>query len=239
MIRGLILYYLSIKPTHGYEIQRFLQVSGTDQWTKIQSGSIYYALTKLEKEQCVRVLREERTGSRVRKIYEITELGRKEMHREMSEELDTPIAVVGSAKFITEPMLSVLPREEVVAHLMKHVKELGEQRDFWKTWADIKVDEKATRLTELTFRMTITSLEDQIDWHEELLRNVDLYQEQSFIMKSFIEGFDSDKFAEKTKEVGIDEKIGYIEQLKEVIKGNPENAICNLDRMIEELKRQK
>ena len=75
MIRGLILYYLNIKPTHGYEIQLFIKVSGMDQWAKVQSGSIYYALNKLEKEKCIQVLREERTGSRVRKIYEITDLG--------------------------------------------------------------------------------------------------------------------------------------------------------------------
>ncbi|MDV9924842.1 PadR family transcriptional regulator, partial [Clostridioides difficile] len=55
MIRTLILYYLNIKPTHGYEIQKFLQVSGADRWTKIQSGSIYYALAKLEKDGGVRV----------------------------------------------------------------------------------------------------------------------------------------------------------------------------------------
>ncbi|WP_235689849.1 PadR family transcriptional regulator [Clostridioides difficile] len=60
MIRTLILYYLNIKPTHGYEIQKFLQVSGADRWTKIQSGSIYYALAKLEKDGGVRVLKEEK-----------------------------------------------------------------------------------------------------------------------------------------------------------------------------------
>ena len=30
---------------------------------KIQSGSIYYALTKLEKDKFIKVLKEERTGS--------------------------------------------------------------------------------------------------------------------------------------------------------------------------------
>ncbi len=49
MIKVLILYYLSIKPTHGYEIQKFIQVNHMDEWTKIQSGSIYYAINKLEK----------------------------------------------------------------------------------------------------------------------------------------------------------------------------------------------
>lgn len=83
MIRGIILYYLNIKPTHGYEIQQFINMSGMDQWTKIQSGSIYYALTKLEKERNIAVCREERTGSRVRKIYEITEQGRTTLLEEM------------------------------------------------------------------------------------------------------------------------------------------------------------
>jgi DNA-binding PadR family transcriptional regulator len=54
MIKLLLLYYLSVKPTHGYEIQRFIQENELDKWTKIQSGSIYYALAKLEKEGLIR-----------------------------------------------------------------------------------------------------------------------------------------------------------------------------------------
>lgn len=76
MIRSLILYYLNVKPTHGYEIQKFLQIAGVDHWTKIQSGSIYYALAKLERKDCVEILREEKNGGRIRKIYAITQKGR-------------------------------------------------------------------------------------------------------------------------------------------------------------------
>ena len=86
MIRGIILYYLNIKPTHGYEIQQYISMSGMEQWTKIQSGSIYYALTKLEKEKNIAVIREEHTGARVRKIYEITEQGRHTLMAEMRHE---------------------------------------------------------------------------------------------------------------------------------------------------------
>ena len=83
MIRGIILYYLNIKPTHGYEIQQYISMSGMEQWTKIQSGSIYYALTKLEKEKNIAVIREEHTGARVRKIYEITDLGTEVLQLEL------------------------------------------------------------------------------------------------------------------------------------------------------------
>ncbi|HHS9424310.1 TPA: PadR family transcriptional regulator, partial [Clostridioides difficile] len=100
MIRTLILYYLNIKPTHGYEIQKFLQVSGADRWTKIQSGSIYYALAKLEKDGGVRVLKEEKTGARIRKIYEITQSGKLELREEIQKELQMPIVPTGSNKFL-------------------------------------------------------------------------------------------------------------------------------------------
>ncbi|HEX3077563.1 MAG TPA: hypothetical protein VHQ24_11935 [Lachnospiraceae bacterium] len=135
-------------------------------------------------------------------------------------------------------MISTLTKEEATTLLRKHIDKLKEQRDFWRKWADIKVDKDATKLTKLTFEMTITSLEDQITWHEELLENVDLYKEQSSVMRSFIEGFDFDKFTEKSNDIEIEQKIDYIEQIKEAIKDNPDNAIGNLEKIIEELKRQ-
>ena len=131
MVKGLILYYLSIKSTHGYEIQKFIQLSGMDQWTKIQSGSIYYALTKLEKEKYIQVLKEERTGSRVRKIYEITDLGRKELEKEMRTELMTPIMETGSLKFVLYPMISVLKEKETKQLIEKHISDLEEKKKYW------------------------------------------------------------------------------------------------------------
>ena len=99
MIRGIILYYLNIKPTHGYEIQQFINFSGIDQWVNIQSGSIYYALTKLEKEKNISILREERIGSRLRKIYQITEKG-KQYYQMKCEEWELTKEVI--ERFIAE-----------------------------------------------------------------------------------------------------------------------------------------
>lgn len=49
MIQLLILYFLNIKSTHGYEIQRFIQLNYMEEWNSIKSGSIYYAMSQLEK----------------------------------------------------------------------------------------------------------------------------------------------------------------------------------------------
>lgn len=239
MIRALILYYLSIKPTHGYEIQKFIQLSGTDQWMKIQSGSIYYALTKLEKEKCIDVLREERTGSRVRKIYKITEHGMKEMHKEIMSVLQTPIAGTGSPKFIIEPMLSLLDESELKVAIQNHIKELEEKREYWKRWSDIKAGKDATKLVQLSFAMTINALEDQILWHKELLDNLELYLNEGDAMKNFILQFDVDSAETEVEVSEVDQKISYLNKIKDIIKDNPSKALDNLDLIVEELQRQK
>lgn len=239
MIRALILFYLSIKPTHGYEIQKFIQLSGTEQWMKIQSGSIYYALTKLEKEKCISVLREERTGSRVRKIYEITEHGKKEMLKEIISVLQTPIANTGSPKFIIEPMLSLLEESEVKVAIQKHIKELEEKCEYWKKWSEIKAGKDATKLIKLSFSMTIHSLEEQILWHKELLDNLELYLNEADAMKSFILQFDADSTEAETEESEVDEKINYLNKIKDIIKDDPSKALDNLDLIIDELKKEK
>lgn len=238
MIRAFILYYLNMKPTHGYEIQKFLQISGTEQWAKIQSGSIYYALTKLEKEKYIQVLREERTGSRVRKIYSITESGKTELHREMAEELAKPIAAIGSIKFFTDPMLSTLKKEEIIGIVTKHIEDLQEQKEFWVRWKSIKIDDQTPALSRLTFEMTIQSFEDQIIWHQELLQNLDTYVKASKDTEEIIKSLNFDDFDEKDTDTEDEKKLSYAIKLKEEILKDPNNAVMNLDRIIEQLQKQ-
>lgn len=238
MIRAFILYYLNIKPTHGYEIQKFLQVSGADQWAKIQSGSIYYALTKLEKEKHIRVLREERTGSRVRKIFEITDSGREELNKEMSEELDRPIANIGSMKFFTDPILDTLSKEDMFKIISNHIFKLKEQKDFWEKWFHVKGDNTATELTRLSFLMTIDNIEYQIRWHQELLDNLDEYMEAGKQTEQIIKSINFDQMYENSTVSEEEQKLQYALRLKEEIMKDPQNAVVNLDRIIEELHNQ-
>jgi len=238
MIRGLILFYLNIKPTHGYEIQKFLQMSGTDQWTKIQSGSIYYALTKLEKEKYIAVLKEERTGSRVRKIFEITGSGIEEMHRELKEELAKPIFNVGSFKFLTYPITGTLPKKEIEVITNAHIKDLEEQLKYWSKWKEIKANDRSQGLDYLSFDMAINSLKGQIEWHKELLKNIDTYIASGEKTKSYIKNFDFSEISEEISHSEVEEKLAYVEKLKGELLKDPQNAIQNLDKIIDELKKQ-
>lgn len=238
MIRALILFYLNIKSTHGYEIQRFIQLSGINQWTKIQSGSIYYALAKLEKEGNISVVCEEQVGSRIRKVYKITEQGKATLKAEMCRELSEPIVEVGSFKFITEPMLSALEEEEMVPLLKKHIEELEETKKYWEKWKNIKGSDKASRLTSLSFDMTIHSIEDQILWHTELLNNLHSYKEQGQAMVEVIRSFESEHM-EEAEDLELNRKIQFVENIKRTLKQYPEAAEKSLDQLIEEMKKMK
>lgn len=238
MISAFILYYLNMKPTHGYEIQRFLQMSGADQWAKIQSGSIYYALAKLEKDKYIQVLREERTGSRVRKIFEITKSGKEELNREMAEELEKPISNIGSMKFFTDPMLSTLSKDDMIKIIEKHLLKLKEQKEFWEKWYHVKVDETATELSKLSFQMTIESIEYQIRWHQELISNLDGYIKNAKDTELIIKSIDFDQMPVRVNQPEEEQKLQYALRLKEEIMKDPQNAVINLDKIINELQSQ-
>lgn len=236
MIRGIILFYLNIKPTHGYEIQRFIQLSGIDQWTKIQSGSIYYALTKLEKEKNIRVLKEERTGSRVRKIYEITENGYKALQEEMRRELATPLFNIGSSKFITSPILATLPKDEMIRIIEKHIDELKEMKEYWSVWRTKKSTGQKHGLTDLSFQITIDSIQHQIMWHKELLDHLDDYIGEAKTMGKMISTFDADSIKEMDNMNENDERLEFLNRVKEAVSNSPETALENINMLIEQIK---
>jgi len=238
MIRALILYYLNIKKTHGYEIQRFVQFSGIDRWTKIQSGSIYYALGKLEKEQKIRIAAEEGRGLRSRKIYEITEQGREALHMEMAKELGEPITSIGSTKFIIDPILATLKKEEIQTIVSNHIEQLKSKLKYWEEWKQVKGTTDSHPLNQLSFDITIRSLKDQILWHEEVLNNLDYYITQSGTMKQFIQSFDADRYERVDDMLTKEDSIEFAKKLKETIRTNPEMTIRDLEHLIEEWKKQ-
>jgi DNA-binding PadR family transcriptional regulator len=238
MIRAFILYYINIKPTHGYEIQRFIQLSGIDKWSKIQSGSIYYALTKLEKEKNITPLREERTGSRVRKIYQITKKGKETLHEEMKAALSEPLFSIGSPKFITSPILDSLTQEEMTEIIKDHISKLKETEDFWTTWGEIKAGNKGNALSNLSFQITIDSIRNQILWHEELLRNLPLYQQEGTEINTMIRTFDADSLKESYTFSDNEEQLDFLNSVKEAVMKDPDAAVENIERIIAQLKKK-
>lgn len=238
MIRVFILFYLSEKNTHGYEIQRFLQISGIEQWARIQSGSIYHALNKLEKEQNIEVVREERTGSRIRKIYGITQKGRLTLAAELKDELNYPIFEIGSLKYVINSMLSVLDETTIRLIITGHISELKDKKSYWEKWRDIKISSASSPLMDISFEMTISSIDYQIKWHEELLNNLTEYRKESFDFSNTIKRFEIDSAAAPTSDAQGMSDIEQVERLKQIVESNPALAIEQLNKIISEMKKR-
>jgi DNA-binding PadR family transcriptional regulator len=71
-----ILWLLSKKPSHGYELISILNKA--HEFKKIGPSHIYPFLRKLSNMKLIRV-KEEKTGQRIKKLYSITPLGKKKI----------------------------------------------------------------------------------------------------------------------------------------------------------------
>lgn len=236
MVRALILYYLSLKATHGYEIQKFIQTNHMDTWTKIQSGSIYYALSKLESEGAITLQSEEKTGKKVRKVYAITEKGKEELAKSIKEELNRDIYDVGSDKFIIYPILQGIDKETIIDQVKKHTGKLRKQKEELEKWQSLKIGAGCLNIERLCFQMMISNIEYQIKWHEVLLEEIDSCIAASKQMASLIKHIDFsmvDELSELDQEIQADQ----ITKLKQEILTHPDQAEEKLEELVQLLKK--
>ncbi|MBF7809349.1 PadR family transcriptional regulator [Clostridium beijerinckii] len=230
MIKVLILYYLSIKSTHGYEIQKFIQTNHMDKWTKIQSGSIYYALNKLEKDKLIVLKEEIGSGSKARKIYKITDKGRDELKELVKNEITNELYPSGSDKFIIYPLLNTLDKQSMISLIHTHISGLRDKITYLKKWQKIKVNKQSLAVEKISFEIMISNLEYQIKWHEALIDEIDECIATSNEISSLISNFDFSNAEEM--EASTNDSI---ESLKQEILKNPENASEKLEELIKKL----
>lgn len=238
MVKALILYYLNIKATHGYEIQKFIQTTGVDVWAKIKSGSIYYALSKMESSGDIALVKEETHGSRVRRIYEITEKGRLELKSLLQNELGKDLLPLSSGKFILPMFFNRLEKEKALSTITDHIKSLESSLEYWKYWQSVKINELATEVDKLTFEMTISNIEYSLKWHKALIKDYDLCVTNGQKQEVMIKHFDFEKLdhiEQNSKAVDINK----VQQLKDTILNNPETSQDALEELISMLSKGK
>lgn len=235
MVKILILSYLNIKETHGYEIQKYIQVTGLDSWTKIKSGSIYYAISKMEKNKEVSLVREESIGSKVRRIYKITEKGKEVLQSEIRSVLEKSIYPVGSEKYILPLFIDKLSKEEGIERIRSHINELKKEIDYWNYWKDIKVNNESDKLVALSFEMAISNLSYSIKWHEALIDEYDYYIDQSKKQSEMIRSFNFDELDINKENIKKDNDK-KIYELKEKILNNPKESKEALEELLNLIK---
>ncbi|QOR35466.1 PadR family transcriptional regulator [Clostridium sp. 'deep sea'] len=234
MIKALILYFLSIKPTHGYEIQKYIQLNDLDDWTRIQSGSIYYALAKLNKDQLIELQNEVEVESRTRKIYNITDKGKEELKKLLLKQFKKPIYFVGSDKFLAYPFINEINKNKLVNTVNTHITELQTKLKQLHKWQKHKVDEKSLGIEKLSFEMMITNVKMQIKWHEALVNEIDQCIELSNRVRDLIKSVDFSQV--EMSDYQNPKQNTSITELKDQILNNPDQAEQLLKQYISKLK---
>ncbi|BBG01709.1 MULTISPECIES: PadR family transcriptional regulator [Pseudonocardia] len=72
-----VLGLLAEQPRHGYDVEQVIEQRGIRRWTDIGFSSIYYLLAKLEKRDLVAVEAGTRPSAKSRRVFGITEEGRR------------------------------------------------------------------------------------------------------------------------------------------------------------------
>lgn len=186
MTETLILYFLSIKSTHGYEIQKFIQLNEMNDWTTIRSGSIYYALSKLEKLGHIRLVEEVPFNGKMRKIYALTDEGRDALSKSVKEQLSKQIYDVKSDKFIAYPFLKGLDKETIIQVVEEHIRDLEMAKENIQYWQEKKLTESSLEIERLSFQMMIQGYDNQIMWHQALLQELDGCMASSKVVEALI-----------------------------------------------------
>ena len=109
---------------HPYEIAAVLRGRGVADALRLTYGSLYSVVAALARAELVEAVRTERDGARPeRTVYAITETGRRELQRRLSDLLSTPGPELGSLGPGLS-MLVVLPPDEVATLLDQRAERL-------------------------------------------------------------------------------------------------------------------
>ena len=169
-----ILGLLRLRPMHGYEIQSIIQQSKMDDWAHLLSGSIYYAINKLEKEHFIEPHKEERNGSKIRVIYRITKKGEDYYRKLLYEKLGQQPHSVKSDFMLALSMIDGENKEEIISVLKRNLEQLRASKQEWESRKANKKNTPAYgRLMEFCFDSTIDILNMDIKMLEDVIQQLE------------------------------------------------------------------
>lgn len=110
-------------PIHAYAINAIVRETEIEKWAKISPASIYNALNRLQKEQCVNVSLEKVGNMPERKVYAITTQGKERLKKELSEALLS--LEIGEFLFYVAVTFGFgMKADDIIALLKRRIEEL-------------------------------------------------------------------------------------------------------------------
>jgi len=128
-----VLGLLTGKPVHGYEIISYFERKGIEMWTRVKTPSVYKALQRLENKKCItgEIITDETNPPR--KVFCITDAGRKYFHRILEQflfdnEKAMPYDFWNALRFVPKN----IPKEKFIAAVIKRKNYIDEREKTMK-----------------------------------------------------------------------------------------------------------
>ena len=162
----IILRLLDTRSYYGYELDKIIEENSMRRWADIRFSSIYNLLGRLEKKGLVTARFEKVHGSPKRKVYEITETGRKALRKEVRRMLESP-ADIHDDFTVGVVVSDVLDEEDFRLALRGYRSHLDARKQFYETSMPDPVKQKPR--VRLAFERLRRLLEAEIRWIDENL----------------------------------------------------------------------
>jgi len=168
-----ILGFLRERNYHGYQLKKVIE-SRMGAWTDIKFGSIYHALSYLEKTGCVRIIETSSKGGKpARSIYAITNEGRQEFKRLLRENIVSMQMVYFKEDFGVF-FGGHLDRAELVDILKQRIQALGELKDDLQKYST-KIEQYAPDCINLAYWLVmhhIMHIEVEMKWFRRIMQEL-------------------------------------------------------------------
>jgi DNA-binding PadR family transcriptional regulator len=168
-----ILGALSFSAMSGYDIKHWvLHVTGRF-WSE-SDGQIYPALAELLKNGLVKCNEKLATGKRQRKVYSITNKGKKELQKWLILPAQETTA---RNEFLLKLFLgNNMPKEDYMEHIKRHQKQTAEKLEFYIN-LEKHIQEEHQDMADywlITIKNAIYHAETELKWCEEIIINYKL-----------------------------------------------------------------
>ncbi|MDP3065817.1 MAG: PadR family transcriptional regulator [Methanobacteriaceae archaeon] len=166
-----ILGLLYDEPQHGYQLEKTIEGWGMRNWTTIGFSSIYYVLKKLEKKELVTSKLKKVEGKPSRKVFTITDLGRKSMKEKLTDLLSWNKKLI-SPFDLGLAYLNYLEPQEVVDCLENYLESAQGRIKFLESSVKTQEELKAPYYVVALFSRPLSGLKTEMAWIKEFIEKI-------------------------------------------------------------------
>lgn len=166
-----ILGLIYEEPQYGYQLEKTIEGWGMRNWTTIGFSSIYYVLKKLEKKELVSSKLEKVEGKPSRKVFTITDLGRKAMEEKIRDLLSWNRKIVSPID-LGLAYLNYLQPEEVIECLENYTESAQGRIKFLESSVRTQEELGAPYYVVALFSRPLASLKTEMAWVEEFIEKI-------------------------------------------------------------------